>query len=409
MKSTVRERARAADWQEGAKTVARRTQNEMADSRGQTVAGTSQAASAARASQGASAARASQGASAGDLRRTSSAKAVQASARKSMSVDARRRQQPTKRAASQSARRSYSQGIKTGSRYVGSEDRARARAKARKKKWRRQRRMLLSVLFLLVLVVAGAVLFNMVRSRQREREKQELLAAGIEQLKSGSYEEAIVSLDNALQWSGENIGDFEKEALLHRAEAECHLQDYDAALHTYELLRTSDEENSEYKTGAAICMLAKGDTASALALGVIDGHVYNHMAVEKIRSEEYDAALELIDKGMAAGNEEANQYLLYNQAIAWESKGDFVKALELFESYTAQYGPDEQAEREITFLKSRQGNSAAASQESTSAQESVASQESTSAQESAAGQESVSAQESTSAQESSSAQEGAAG
>ena len=156
MKSTVRERARAADWQEGAKTVARRTQNEMADSRGQTVAGTSQAASAARASQGASA---------GDLRRTSSAKAVQASARKSMSVDARRRQQPTKRAASQSARRSYSQGIKTGSRYVGSEDRARARAKARKKKWRRQRRMLLSVLFLLVLVVAGAVLFNMVRSR----------------------------------------------------------------------------------------------------------------------------------------------------------------------------------------------------------------------------------------------------
>ena len=87
---------------------------------------------------------------------------------------------------------------------------------------------------------------------------------------------------------------------------------------------------------------------------MIDGYVYNLKAVEQINAGEYDAALELIRQGLEAGD--SVQDLSYNQAVAWENKGDFAKALELFEAYAAQYGTDENVERELTFLRSRQGN-----------------------------------------------------
>ena len=38
-----------------------------------------------------------------------------------------------------------------------------------------------------------------------------------------------------------------------------------------------------------------------------------------------------------------------------EKQGDFAQALQLFEAYEKKYGPEEAVEREIVFLKSRQG------------------------------------------------------
>ena len=45
--------------------------------------------------------------------------------------------------------------------------------------------------------------------------------------------------------------------------------------------------------------------------------------------------------------------LIYNQAVAYEYKGDFDKARELMEQYVAGNSSDEEAARELEFLKSR--------------------------------------------------------
>lgn len=231
----------------------------------------------------------------------------------------------------------------------------RVRARARKKKRRRQMKMLIGICLVLIVVLIGAAVYGIMRF-QREKKKQELLTQGISLLDAGSYDEAILRLDDALKWSsGKKVGEFELSVLLYRAEAEFRLKDYDAALNTYELLLKEDEENTEYKKGAARCLVEKKDYDGALAYGVIDGYVCNLKAVEQINAGEYDAALELIRQGLEAGD--SKQDLSYNQAVAWENKGDFAKALELFEAYAAQYGTDENVERELTFLRSRQGNS----------------------------------------------------
>lgn len=232
------------------------------------------------------------------------------------------------------------------------DERARVRARARKKKRRRQRRMLLGIGLLLILTLIGAAIYGVMRFT-REKKKQELLTEGIALLDQGNYEDAIRNLDDALKWSKGKVGEFERDALLYRGEAEFRLKDYDAALNTYELLLKEDGENAEYKKGAAHCLVEKKDYDGALAYGVINGYVYNLKAVEQINDGEYDAALELIRQGMEAGD--SRQDLAYNQAVAWENKGDFAKALELFEDYASQYGTDENVEREIAFLRSRQG------------------------------------------------------
>jgi len=233
------------------------------------------------------------------------------------------------------------------------DERARIRARERKKRRRRQRKILFAALVLFVLLLIGGSVYGFMRY-DREKKRQGLLREGIELLDKGSYEEAVARLDEALEWSKGKIGDFETNVLLYRADAEYRLKSYDAALNTYQLLCESDEENREYKKGAAQCMVQKGDYDGALALGVIDGYIYNLKAVEKIRDGAYDEALELIAKGKAAGD--AGQALAFNEAVAWENKGDFAQALKLFEAYAAQYGTDENVERELAFLRSRQGN-----------------------------------------------------
>ena len=43
----------------------------------------------------------------------------------------------------------------------------------------------------------------------------------------------------------------------------------------------------------------------------------------------------------------------FNQAVIYEHQGQYQKALNAFESYVAEFGPDEAAQKEITFLRTR--------------------------------------------------------
>lgn len=247
----------------------------------------------------------------------------------------------------------YRGGSRQSDRRMMEDERERMRKRARKKKRRRQRRMVLGTLFLLMILLIGGVAYGFWKHR-RETKKQELLKEGIEKLEQGSYEEAVARLDEALRWSKGKVGEFETTVLLYRAEAEFRLEDYGAAQNTYQILCDTDTENMEYKKGVAYCMVKKGEYDEALALGVIDGYICNLKAVEQMNAGEYDVALEWIERGKAAGD--SLQDLMLNEAVAWENKGDFARALELFEAYASQYGTDENVEHELTFLRSRQGN-----------------------------------------------------
>lgn len=231
----------------------------------------------------------------------------------------------------------------------------------------------------------------------RTKEKLEFRNAGIDKLEAGDYHGAIESFDQALERSRKVVGEFELDVLKYRADAEVGAEDYEAAAHTYEVLCQVEEEKPEYlyrlcmlyeRTGAldkalesyqkayekqhdseqtadALLAVGQGLTQSgrleeamelyqiAMNGGIQSGKLYNRMGVCELEAENYDQALGYFEQGMKSGDADARGELLYNQAVAYEKKLDFAKALELLLQYSAEFGPNPEVEREIAFLKTR--------------------------------------------------------
>ena len=91
---------------------------------------------------------------------------------------------------------------------------------------------------------------------------------------------------------------------------------------------------------------------------MIQGQVYSRIAKDQINAGNYDDALSTIETGFseAGADEVGREELTYNQAVAWEYKGDYKKALEILESYDQKYTAEGNAARELALLKTRQGN-----------------------------------------------------
>lgn len=236
----------------------------------------------------------------------------------------------------------------------------RRRTSRRRRRVVRQR-ITLGIFLTILILVIGGVGFG-IRNQWKMKEKTALLQSGIVCMEQGNYEAAIGYFDQELDAAGDRIGSLEEEVLLYRAEAEFLLEDYQAALHTYQILLKQDKKNELYQKGTALALVETGKYEEALAMHMIDAQVYNRMAKAKIEEGAYDAALNFIEQGFAAlklensDNVHVQRNLAYNQAVVYEYKSDYKKALELFEAYVQEYGTDENAEREILFLKTRQGN-----------------------------------------------------
>lgn len=222
-------------------------------------------------------------------------------------------------------------------------------------------RILFGSLLLAVLLLVGGIVCG-IRSSLKNKEKTEFFKTGITCMAQKNYEEAIVNFEKGLEVAGNRVGALEKEVLLYRAEAEYLLEDYPAALHTYQILLEQEPDNVIYQKGAALALMETGDLDGALAFHVIDAEVYNRMAKEQLEAGQYERALTAIEQGFAAIRaEDANaqsvrKHLTFNQAVAYEYKGDFARALELFEAYARDYGADEEIQHELAFLKTRQDN-----------------------------------------------------
>lgn len=234
--------------------------------------------------------------------------------------------------------------------------RASSRRKGPSRRRRKSGRNLGALIALLAVVIlcGGFGIFH----HYNKREEHRLAQAGVEYLNQGNYEAALETLNQAVQKCGKRMGTYEKQILGARAEAQIRTGDYDGALATYETLLKTDSQNEVYKRGVALCLMEKKDYDGALALGVMQAEIYSRMATDQINEKDYDGALVSVQQGqaLAGDNDRVNKELSYDEAILWEHAGDYEKALELFENYAERYGTDDEVSREITFLKTRQGN-----------------------------------------------------
>ena len=189
------------------------------------------------------------------------------------------------------------------------------------------------------------------------------------------------------------------DVLKYRAEAEYRAADYQAASDTYGILIQVDQERPEYLNmrcvsraqngdlngaledykraseldteknapGRAEALLAagaalenQGAAAEAMALyesakaeGIESAELYNRMGLCKFGEKDYETAITCFAQGLLKPDAASVPDLIYNQAVAYEYKGDFDKARELMEQYVAGNSSDEEAARELEFLKSR--------------------------------------------------------
>ncbi|MBE5973925.1 tetratricopeptide repeat protein [Lacrimispora xylanisolvens] len=222
---------------------------------------------------------------------------------------------------------------------------------------------------------------------------------GIKALSEGNYKDAIQSFDQAIDTKKGLVGKFDMDVLKYRAEAEYLSGDYQAAVGTYDILIKVDGEKPEYynmrsasKAGAgdddgaiadynrsneldpdgkapgrmnalmaAGAAMEKAGSASdamklyesAAAGGEAGPMIYNRMGLSKMAQKDWDGALESFQKGLSAPEAKTVPELLFNIAVVYERKGEFKKALDTMEQYVSAHGPDEEAQREITFLESR--------------------------------------------------------
>ncbi len=229
--------------------------------------------------------------------------------------------------------------------------------------------------------------------------KYSFRTAGIEALKQGNYDNAVEAFDQAIKLSKGLVGKFDVDVLKYRAEAEYLAGDYSSAADTYGILIKVDEERPEYLNlrsvsragagdlngaiedykrsaeldkekkapGRMKALLAAGaamekDGAASDAMSLYEGalsdgeesaQLYNRMGLCKMAVEDWDGAAEYFKKGLLTTDSSEVPELLFNQAVAEERKGEFKTALDLMQQYVSVHGSDEEAEREITFLKTR--------------------------------------------------------
>ncbi len=232
---------------------------------------------------------------------------------------------------------------------------------------------------------------------------EEMLAErdeGIACMESGDYEAAIEKFEDIIS-QAERVTDFHLDILKYRAEAEYSLDDYDAAIYTYDLLEQLDGENAQYCYLKAVCYAKAGDTDKAaeqitagreledgtmpgtgyaeametiadilsdsgdfsgacvvyealISAGYDTGDIYNSLMLALIDMRDYEGALDVYEESLALSNNEAAKDRAFNAAVCYEYLGQYDKAISMFESYTDEFGDDERAEHELAFLSSRQ-------------------------------------------------------
>ena len=145
-----------------------------------------------------------------------------------------------------------------------------------------------------------------------------------------------------------------------------YMQDYDNA--RTELTTASEKDSTEAALILGMVYMAQGDTANARSFyqqyidadGEDPAKGYNGLALCDIADGDYDSALQNISQGLGDATSDEMRDLLFNEIVVYEKKLDFSTALSKAQEYVQTFKDDEAAAKELTFLQSRVGNQAAA-------------------------------------------------
>lgn len=145
-----------------------------------------------------------------------------------------------------------------------------------------------------------------------------------------------------------------------------YMQDYDNA--RTELTTASEKGSTEAALILGMVYMAQGDTANARSFyqqyidadGEDPAKGYNGLALCDIADGDYDSALQNISQGLGDATSDEMRDLLFNEIVVYEKKLDFSTALSKAQEYVQTFKDDEAAAKELTFLQSRVGNQAVA-------------------------------------------------
>ncbi|MGN1139581.1 MAG: tetratricopeptide repeat protein [Oliverpabstia sp.] len=162
-----------------------------------------------------------------------------------------------------------------------------------------------------------------------------------------------VYLEQALSMEPETGEDF-----YHRGRIYEYRKDYDKAKE--ELIQALELEYEDAMLLLGRIYLEMDDSTSArsmykeyLSQSENGARAYNGLAICDIYEENYDSALENIQKGLAENDSDETRGLLYNEIVAYEGKCDFDTAKEKMKVFLEQYPDDSDALRENEFLSTR--------------------------------------------------------
>lgn len=114
----------------------------------------------------------------------------------------------------------------------------------------------------------------------------------------------------------------------------------------------SDKEETDNET--SVTGTDKSSETTLMVSSVDDaGSVYNTIGLCRMEEGNYDEAISNFALGIAVNEGETVQELMFNEAVAYEYKGDFKTAKQKMKNYIAKYPNDNKAAREYEFLKSR--------------------------------------------------------
>lgn len=174
-----------------------------------------------------------------------------------------------------------------------------------------------------------------------------------EDLKSAGYEEdAKIYIDRAMN-SGGKMPDAVKGVFEY-----CSGSYTDARNNLENAKKSSDSETVSLYLGRTYEALGDVDYAIGIYQEAItkfpdSGKLYNQLAVTKLNGHDYNGAIETIENGIANGNGESMQSLMYNRVVAYENIYDFDTAASYMKEYVDKYPDDANAQREYLFLSTR--------------------------------------------------------
>ncbi len=136
----------------------------------------------------------------------------------------------------------------------------------------------------------------------------------------GDYDRAKQNLENAVQ------NERDPQATLYLGRTYEALGDMNYAASLYRSYLENDPGNAQVMNQLGLCLMNIGD---------------------------YNAALDVFNKGLELGDPAMDQSLWFNLITAYEYMGDFNRAKTMMQDYLKEYPADEDAVRENEFLATR--------------------------------------------------------